>query len=178
MSFGFESAFKGIRDEIDLCLRQGIMMFASASNESEKRRTYPADHPGVFCVYSANCNGKPSESMPVPETGDNFSFVGREIRPVWQVKGKELDYQSGTSFAVPVAVTIAIFIIRYIEKKWPDREWQVAPSTREGLAKIFGLMSLDKAGGYRWVSPVAFLNREEEEQIGDLTEQLRKVVLD
>lgn len=177
LSFGFskrKGAYfgeNGISKEISRCFKDDekkILVFASASNDTrEGWRTWPAQEPGVICVHSAKHWGGPSDFNPPPEGGDNFSFVGEEVRPTWgrrelqdptNPKFSKLTYKSGTSYATPVAVSVAAFIIGYIKLNgWSNWQFGHDPLTPEGMQAIFKLMSRPVAG-YDRVSPTRYLN--------------------
>jgi len=139
------------------------MVFSSASNDGvEGSRTYPAKLPGVISCYTTNSQGKGSDFNTPAEAAPNFSFVGEEIRPIWPRKTakvpERMKYKSGTSFATPVAVSVAALMIGYIEQKFPQKKWRIKPQSPEGVAKIFDLMKT-KIGDYDWVSPTVSVQR-------------------
>ncbi|KAI0401306.1 hypothetical protein F4802DRAFT_619006 [Xylaria palmicola] len=179
LSFGFDSVSSPdtMGDEIRECLHHGIMIFASASNDGgEGSRTYPAKYPGVVCAHSATWRGSKAERNPGLEKGLNFSFVGEYVRPTWSSTHSSGDgrvaYRSGTSYAAPVAVSVAAFMIGYIRKKMPNVKWVIKPWSPEGILKIFELMSV-KIDGYDWVSPTRYMVHTKKEKIeGDLLQFL------
>jgi hypothetical protein len=179
LSFGFDSVRHpdSMGDEIRQCLNDGIMVFASASNDGgEGSRTYPAKYLRVVCVHSATWRGKASDSNPGLEEHDNFSVVGEEVRPIWPSKAPKeaggMKYKSGTSYATPVAVSIAVFMIGYIRKRWPNYPWVTKPWSPEGITIIFRLMS-KPIDGYDWVSPTRYIKYTRAEKIeGDLKHYL------
>jgi subtilisin family serine protease len=179
LSFGFDSVRYPDRmgDEIRQCLNEGIMVFASASNDGgEGSRTYPAKYPRVVCVHSATWQGKVSDFNPGPEGHDNFTVVGEKVRPTWRSKPTTepgiTRYKSGTSYATPVAVAVAAFMIGYIRKQWPDYPWVTKPWSPEGITRIFQLMS-KRIDGHDWISPTRYIKHTRLEKIeGDLKQYL------
>lgn len=179
LSFGFDSVRSPdtMGDEIRQCLHNGIMVFASASNDGgEGSRTYPAKYSGVVCAHSATWQGSKANGNPGLEGGRNFSFVGEYVRPIWPVKNPSNDnrmkYKSGTSYAAPVAVSVAAFMIGYIRKKKPGYAWVIKPWSPEGILTIFRMMAV-RIDGYDWVSPTRYLKYTKEEKImGDLQQYL------
>ncbi|TGJ84207.1 hypothetical protein E0Z10_g4570 [Xylaria hypoxylon] len=179
LSFGFDSVRSpdAMGDEIRQCLHDGIMVFASASNDGgEGSRTYPAKYPGVVCAHSATWRGSKAESNPGLEGDLNFSFVGELVRPVWPAKNpaddNRMKYKSGTSYAAPVAVSVAAFMIGYIRKKMPDYPWVIKPWSPEGIFIIFKMMAM-RVDGYDWVSPTRYMYYTKEGKImGDLQQYL------
>ncbi|KAF2963128.1 hypothetical protein GQX73_g10440 [Xylaria multiplex] len=182
LSFGFDSVRSPdtMGEEIRQCLHEGIMVFASASNDGgEGSRTYPAKYPGVVCAHSTTWQGSKAERNPGLEEDRNFSFVGELVRPIWPAKSPRDDsrmkYKSGTSFATPVAVSVAAFMIGYIRKKRPETptfEWLIKPWSPQGILIIFKVMAM-RIDGYDWVSPTRYLKYTKEEKImGDLLQYL------
>ncbi|RWA11934.1 hypothetical protein EKO27_g3171 [Xylaria grammica] len=179
LSFGFDTVRSPdtMGDEIRQCLHEGIMVFASASNDGgEGSRTYPAKYPGVICAHSTTWRGSKAERNPGLEEGRNFSFVGEHVRPIWPAKNpvddNRMKYKSGTSYAAPVAVSMAAFMIGYIQKKMPDYSWVIKPWSPVGISRIFGMMAVE-IDGYDWVSPTRYLKYTKEGKIiGDLQQYL------
>jgi len=169
MSFGFHRPLPELFEEIDNCLKDGITIFASASNiAGGGRRTYPASHGSILCIYSATWEGRGSTYNPKLAESENFSAVGEEVRPMWSVTSpattEQCDYDSGTSFATPVAVSITAFMIAYIQKKWPDHNWIMNLSSTAGIRSIFGVIS-DDFDGYDWVSPMRYFDDTDEGKV-------------
>ncbi|KAF7537785.1 hypothetical protein G7054_g3488 [Neopestalotiopsis clavispora] len=179
ISFGFDGVQNPdtMGSEIRQCLHEGIMVFASASNDGgEGSRTYPAKYSNVVCAHSATYNGSKSEYNPGLEEGRNFSFVGEHVRPIWSAETRTGDsrmkYASGTSYATPVAVSVAAFMIGYIRKKMPDYIWTIKPWSPQGILIIFELMATEM-DRYDWVSPTRYMKYTKEEKImGDLKQYL------
>lgn len=180
LSFGYRQtgAPDMVRGEIEKCLNEGIIIFACASNDSgHSPRTYPGNYDRVLCIHSATGRGNKSHFNPSeepPETKkDNFSTVGECIKSYWPaaavgtiggLPAPGQRYMSGTSFATPVAVAIAAFMVGYIEKKIPDYGWNIKPMSPEGMRNIFRLMS-QKRDQYDWINPQLFLREYTEGQI-------------
>src|SRR5204862_442684 len=92
---------------------------------------------------------------------NNFSTVGEMVKSYWHLpkieegrdKGRayEFSYQSGTSMATPVAVSIAAFMIGYLRKYAEDHRWGINPWTPLGMQAIFQKMKEDR-GEYEWIS--------------------------
>ncbi|CAI6089273.1 unnamed protein product [Clonostachys chloroleuca] len=171
LSFGYRDASRAdeILIEINKCLNAGIVVFASASNDGGNGpSTYPGNYNRVLCIYSADGNGEKSPFSPSPEVRqhkDNFSTLGGCINSPWPSKdvsapGATWKRMSGTSFATPVAVSIAAFMIGYIRKQLPNYGWNVDPSSPEGVRAIFRVMSeANKRDGYDLISPMWFFRR-------------------
>lgn len=181
ISFGFESVSfpDTIGEAVRRCLKEDILVFASASNDGgEGSRTHPARISSVICAHSATYNGRRSEFNPGTQQTHNFSFVGEHVRPLWGLRSETatmntgITYKSGTSYATPVAVCVAAFMIGYIEKKMPNYPWVIQPCSPEGITQIFQMMAV-KMDVYDWVSPIRFFKHTMEEKIqADLKQQL------
>lgn len=182
MSFGFTNASYGgpylrkggIRSEISKCVtdqERDILVFASASNDTnEGWCTMPATESKVICAYSAKHSGYRSELNPPPGTdGPNFSFFGDQIRPTWGRRDLQdskrssysnMQYKSGASYATPVAVSMAAFIIGFIELNgWPDSCFPYSPRNYDGMAYIFKMISRP-VDGLDWISLTRFFKLE------------------
>jgi hypothetical protein len=175
LSFGYDSPSvpDNIWLQIDECLKKDIMIFASASNDAgEGARTYPGKYEGVICVHSATAKGNRAKNNPSPysesEKADNFITVGDSIKAAWPSKSAAeaggQEYKSGTSFATPVAVSIAAFMISYVRKKLPEYPWRVKPWSPSGMTIIFRMMT-EKRDGYDWVSPKRYLRYASKDEI-------------
>jgi hypothetical protein len=164
LSFGFSKTDEEdeIRKEIKECQKSEIIVFASASNDGgHKPRTYPGKYPDVLCIHSATTLGAASEFNPTPVGKDNFMCVGEYVQSWWpkSIPTEEIDFNdgmkrmSGTSFATPVAISIAVFMIGYIRKHIPDHQWNVPPLSIHGINIIFRLLSDgNQRGGYGLLS--------------------------
>ncbi|KAF1924938.1 uncharacterized protein M421DRAFT_424355 [Didymella exigua CBS 183.55] len=177
MSFGYSKP--GTPDEVGKeiikCLRQGIAVFASASNEGgNKPRTYPGNYPGVFCIHSSTPTGNASTFSPSRDCGkENYTAVGECIKSWWpaDIPKKESGtddgwkHLSGTSFATPIAVSIAAFMIGYIRTHLSEYRWNIPPTSPDGIRRIFQLMMHNRGDGYDWLSPQYFFDRFQEDRI-------------
>lgn len=180
MSFGFDRATTPdlMGSEVTKCLNAGIMLFASASNDGGGgSRTYPALYPRVLCIHASNYLGENWGYNPGRENEtDNFSTVGEHIRPLWDPShtsplesavASKIKYRDGTSFATPVAVAIAAFMIAWIRKYMPDQSWRIMPWSPEGMTIIFKIMKKDMER-YDWLCPTWFIAEKNETLIRGL----------
>jgi len=82
-------------------------------------RAYPARHDEVICIHSVDANGNRSKFSPTASTSDdNFATIGEAVESTWPLglcdgQGQNYLYKSGTSFATPIAVGIAAFLLEY-----------------------------------------------------------------
>lgn len=184
LSFGYHRPAipDTVWDEIDTCLKANIIVFAAASNDAgNKPRTYPGEYNGVLCIHSATGEGNASIFNPSPldEPDGNFSFVGEELNSHRALGTGDFPLQdltqrrSGTSFATPVAVAMAAFMIGYIRRKIKDHYWAIKPLSPLGIQKIFSAMS-HKRDNYNWIDPEWYFLKFTQEKIKeDLKHLLR-----
>lgn len=161
MSFGFEKRIQAIDSAIDdvRCL-----VFAAASNDGGNRqRTHPADHDRVICVHSSDTLGNHSRFTPNPkDRADNFSTLGEAIESAWPgvPGGCDLKTKSGTSFATPIAVGIAAFVIEYSRQRIMDEFVLDRLRQPGGMKQVFRLMQSVR-GGYQYLAPWDYFRKEE-----------------
>ncbi|KAF4996328.1 hypothetical protein FGRMN_4579 [Fusarium graminum] len=107
-----------------------VLLFAAASNDgANAKRAWPARHSGVICVRSTAADGNPSTFNPIATPGDNFAVVGEAVEGAWprhlcdeQTNQSCLMHKSGTSFATPIAVGIAAFLLQYARSNLSQRD--------------------------------------------------------
>lgn len=156
LSFGLPNGDAAIQEAIDQAVARNKIVFAAASNDgSNTARAYPASHDRVIAVHSADGLGNRSSFNPTPvEHDDNFCVVGEQLEGAWP--GGGVRRMSGTSFAVPVSISIASFMIGYIRKNGHDQEkWLVPLLSYEGVRAIFQILSERRDRGYDLVNPLA-----------------------
>jgi hypothetical protein len=184
LSFGFDESDTDENREIQNCIKEEIIIFSSASNDGgEGSRTYPAAYDRVICIHSATPRGIVAASNPSAISwGNNFSTVGEMVRSYWHLpkieeegrdKGRAYDfrYQSGTSMATPVAVSIAAFMIGYLRKYAEGHNWGIDPWTPLGMQVIFQKMKEDR-DGYEWISLQRYFRKKK--TVGDVLRSLKK----
>jgi hypothetical protein len=182
LSLGFEhfNAKDGLQEAIKACTDNSILVFAAASNDGpEGARTFPAQWPNVMCVHASSHLGERYRYNPTPQGTWNMSTVGEHIRPVWGRRelreSTAMKYESGTSYATPVALAIAALMIDFIKVKgWADTwQWMYPPWTPQGMERIMKLMSV-KEYGYDWVSPTRYFKQT---HMDDIETDLKKALV-
>lgn len=156
LSFGFPKGVPAIQQAIDQAVARNKIVFAAASNDgSNTARAYPASHDRVIAVHAADGLGNRSAFNPTPvKHDDNFCVVGEQLEGAWSDGG--VRRMSGTSFAVPVAIFIASFMIGFIRKSVHDHEkWLVPLLSYEGVRAMFQILSEGRDKGYDLVNPLA-----------------------
>lgn len=131
MSFGFPTkeidGYSELEQTIQDAYSKGVLLFAAASNDgANKGVSYPARDRHVFGVYSTDANGNRSSFSPTARTNTvNFATIGEAVESAWPdylVNDDDEDenaedgarkHKSGTSFATPIAVGIAAFVLMY-----------------------------------------------------------------
>ncbi|CAN8101795.1 unnamed protein product [Discula destructiva] len=155
ISFGFhDNVDRELYGEIQAALDSKILIFAAASNDGGNgSRAYPASHDGVFCIHSATSEGNKASFNPTPRAmGDNFSVVGNEIESAWL--GNSMKCQSGTSFAIPVAVAVAALMYGCISRTMPEHtRLPLAVLSPPGMRQVFHLLKQPR-DGYDWIRPL------------------------
>lgn len=156
LSFGFPKGVPAIQQAIDQAVARNKIVFAAASNDgSNTARAYPASHDRVIAVHAADGLGNRSAFNPTPvKHDDNFCVVGEQLEGAWSDVG--VRRMSGTSFAVPVAISIASFMVGFIRKSVHDHEkWLVPLLSYEGVKAMFQILSEGRDKGYDLVNPLA-----------------------
>lgn len=133
MSFGYPKnqtdGFKELENAILYAHSKSVLMFAAASNGGANQdRAYPARDPHVICIHSTDSNGNRSKFSPTALLYDiNVATIGEAIQSSWPVNLCDPDsnpdcvqYKSGTSYATPIAVGIAAFLLQYAGLHLPE----------------------------------------------------------
>ncbi|VUC32850.1 unnamed protein product [Clonostachys rosea] len=134
MSFGYPTNQIEGYDELESAIlyaySKGVLLFAAASNSGANLdRAYPARDPHVICVHSTDSNGNRSKFSPTPLAQEiNLATIGEAIESAWPVKlcdaetnSQFVQWKSGTSFATPILVGIAAFLLQYARIHLPDK---------------------------------------------------------
>jgi len=120
---GFAQKVPGYHDvqhAIDRAHSARVLIFAAASNGGDNTdRAYPARDSNVFCIHSTNAMGNRSEfSLTAEKYTHNFATIGEAVESFWPkhlCKPDEdaVKVKSGTSYATPIAASIAAFLLLY-----------------------------------------------------------------
>lgn len=169
LSFGFQRGIQSIQRAIDKAVSpdRNVIILAAASNDaSNTDRAYPATHHMVICMHSADGLGNRSAFNPTAhEDDDNFCVVGEDIEGAWptgQAQYQGVRRMSGTSFATPVGVAVAAFMLEFVENNVPDPgQWLTPLRSYHGVQAIFRALSQRRDGAYRLVNPLYHFSRGE-----------------
>ncbi|KAF2107482.1 peptidase S8/S53 domain-containing protein [Lophiotrema nucula] len=134
MSFGLNDEDISVGEALAYASRERVCVFAAASNDGLRQGiAYPASRFEVFCVHAAEGSGRAASFTPQARVGHmNYSMLGTSVLSAWpdfrqsdtsdsrRVKGVvevanagTWKHQSGTSQATPIAVVMAVHILRY-----------------------------------------------------------------
>lgn len=135
MSFGYPSKqiqnYNELENAILHAHSKSVLMFAAASNNGANLdRAHPARDPHVICVHSTDANGNRSSFSPTAIEHDlNIATVGESVQSAWPIHlcNAKLTqdyskYKSGTSYATPILVGIAAFLLQYVRIHLKDEE--------------------------------------------------------
>ncbi|KAJ5986356.1 hypothetical protein N7451_010721 [Penicillium sp. IBT 35674x] len=123
MSFGFRSRDVEGYEELERAIHNAysahVLLFAAASNSGANLdRAYPARDENVICINSTDANGNRSPFSPTALANAlNLATVGEAVESAWPMRYCDppsgLKHKSGTSYATPIAVGIAGFLLQY-----------------------------------------------------------------
>ncbi|EWZ43527.1 hypothetical protein AU210_006996 [Fusarium oxysporum f. sp. radicis-cucumerinum] len=126
-----------------------IFLAAAANHGSHGPRTFPANHDSVICIHASDGNGKDGGISPEPKsTDDNFMILGIAL----ELGGGR---KSGTSYAAPMAASMAAHIIYTAENLLDLTDTaRYRLRTGRGMREMFRLMcGRNCTGGYRFLAP-------------------------
>jgi hypothetical protein len=134
MSFGFPTReiedYEKLEAAIHKAYSKHTLLFAAASNSGANLdRAYPARDENVICIHSTDANGNRSPFSPTALADAlNLATVGEAVESSWPLRLCEginhnnsirTKHKSGTSFATPIAVSIAAFLLQYVRLNIP-----------------------------------------------------------
>lgn len=163
MSFGFTTRdipdYNLVEDALEDANSKNVLLFAAASNSgANQKRTFPARHDYVICVHSTAADGVPSRFNPPRGYSNNFATIGEAVESSWPTHlcDKELNetciaWKSGTSFATPIAVGIATFLLQYAKENLDARTIELLRKP-QGMRALFKEIACEK-DGYDYVAP-------------------------
>lgn len=133
MSFGYPTnqtdGYKELETAILHAHSKNVLMFAAASNGGANQdRAYPARDPHVICIHSTDSDGNRSRFSPTALSHDiNLATIGEAVQSAWPVNLCDpnfnpdcIECKSGTSYATPIAVGLAAFLMQYARLHLPD----------------------------------------------------------
>lgn len=160
--------------------KKDVLLFAAASNEGgNSPRTYPARFDNVFCINSCDGNGDGSGFNPTPvEKEDNYCILGQDI-----LAADPKVRVSGTSYAAPIAASLAASLIEFVGQNWPHadlvRGMQVMEDlqTHSGMRRILDGIA-KKRNDYYYLCPWQELfNIESNPSNEEICRNIFKIVL-
>lgn len=162
MSFGFTTRdldYNLVEDALEHANSKNVLLFAAASNSgANQRRTFPARHGYVICVHSTAADGMPSRFNAPREDSNNFATIGEAVESSWpthlcdtEVNESCIAWKSGTSFATPIAVGIATFLLQYAKENL-DAGMIKLLRKPQGMRALFKEIACEK-DGYDYIAP-------------------------
>ena len=116
MPFAFPQRNDDIEDAIDT-YHSKVLLFAAASNQSEKKLGFPACLPEVTCIYSNQTPTIQSAFCKLGREGKyNFSTIGEEVDGAWPSESadeKRTKRETGTSCSTAIAAGVAALILEF-----------------------------------------------------------------
>ncbi|KAI3317240.1 peptidase S8/S53 domain-containing protein [Xylariaceae sp. AK1471] len=206
MSFGWAeselprtpAAVNGLSGAIEFAAKQGVLLFAAASNYGLTERNdvfYPARDPQVISVDAEDGFGNPARFalQSVHHAEDGFGNPARfALQSVHGSGGfrycapglsvgspVSATPMCGSSFACPVAAGVAALVLEFARHKNMSLSESMsvknALSSAQGMLKVFGLMVQQAANhpGFGMLYPWHFLRGSQREKIAlDIIDQL------
>ncbi|KAF9630444.1 hypothetical protein BFW01_g1006 [Lasiodiplodia theobromae] len=166
MSFGFDSDNRVIGAAIKNAYAANVLMFAAARNDGGNFGVaFPAKHKDVICISATDGYGTSSSfNPPVFDTSDNFATIGESLE-FRSFRGGHVSMSSGTSYATPVAVSIASLVLEYVRERFPDGEKGEAEKrlreSPDGMRAALNLMSY-RIKDHRYIAPWKLFNAKGE----------------
>ncbi|KAJ5928327.1 subtilisin [Penicillium verhagenii] len=156
MSFGFHSRDIEGYDELERAIHNAysarVLVFAAASNSGANLdRAYPARDENVICINSTDANGNRSSFSPTALADAlNLATVGEAVESAWPMRlcdplsDTHTKHKSGTSYATPIAATIAGFLLQYTRLHIPEHAHQLnTQSKMKAVLRKIAEKSLD-----------------------------------
>lgn len=155
ISWGLDRDVPSVATALTMAQNKNVIILASASNVGLNRPvTFPARHPNVFCVGSADATGTRSNFSPVARDMEKFSAVGEAVLGAtvpWRNNASLVRRKDGTSTATAVATGIAALLLLYTRLFLePEND----ASKYANMRKLFLFISQDSKGEpYRFLAP-------------------------
>lgn len=162
MSFGIPARspeYNLVEDALEYANSKSVLLFAAASfGGSNTMSTFPARHGYVICVHSTAADGMPSRFNPPREDSNNFATIGEQVESSWpthlcdkEVNESCIAWKSGTSFATPIAVGIATFLLQYAKENLDAGTVKLLRKP-QGMRAVFKEIACEK-DGYDYIGP-------------------------
>ena len=178
MSFGFPTRDTEHYQVLEKAIRNAhhaqILLFAAASNGGANHdRAYPARHDEVICIHSTDALGNRSTFSPTAKgNDDNFATIGEAIECAWPTNlprpnsaAKSTVSKSGTSFATPVAVGIAAFLLEYTRLHLGE-ELAKMLKRNSAMKAVLRIIAHDRRNGYDYIAisnhPDSYFGRDKD----------------
>lgn len=187
MSFGFDNFDLKVDEALRLARNQSILIFAAMANEGMyKPAAWPArKSDDVIGIHSCVEMGKVSSRFTPQcvEGNSNFMVVGEGIIAHWPTaKGGGFRPVEGTSFATPVAVSMAALILAFANQKrcrklWEENKKKVRVEelgSNSGMRRVLQEISELSTDKYLWIDPMLLWARFPEDGEDNTVEAMRE----
>lgn len=186
MSFGFDNYDLILDEALRQARSQNILIFAAMANEDiYKKAAWPAreseDAIGIHSCAEMGKTSSPFTPKPV-ERNPNFMVLGEGIIAHWPTdKGGGFRLVEGTSFATPVAVSMAALILAFVNQKRCkklreeiEKEVRVKElGSNAGMRRVLQDISEKSTDGYLWINPILLWAKFPEDGEDDTVEAMR-----
>lgn len=169
ITLSFEPGCTELGDAIRSAYRWKVLVFAAASNVGAHAAmpAFPARMSNVYCIYSGDGMGNYTRTSPTARSNHyNFLTLGEAVESAWPVALSDNPWKkrkSGTSFATPIAVGIAAFLLLYAYQTLPEECAKKLKEYDKMRDFLFYYLSHER-GGYHVLSMNGFFKRPEEER--------------
>jgi hypothetical protein len=187
MSFGFDNDDLKVDEALGLARSKKILIFAAMANEGiYKKAAWPARvSDDAIGIHSCVDMGKISSSFTpmLVERDSNFMVVGEGIIAHWpNAKGGGFHPVEGTSFATPVAVSMAALILafanqtrcRKLREESKKKVRVEALGLNWGMRRVLEAISEKSTDGYLWINPMLLWAKFPEDGEDDTVEAMRE----
>lgn len=167
MSFGFDESDPELDEALRLAQSKDILIFAAMANEGiYKAAAWPArDSDNTIGIHSCAEMGKTSSPFTPKPSHERLDFMvlGENIFAHWLTgKGGGFRPVEGTSFATPVAVSMAALILAFTNQKVcrklrEETEKKVRVKdlgSNRGMRRLLRAISEVSTDRYLWINPM------------------------
>ncbi|KAI9901005.1 hypothetical protein N3K66_005267 [Trichothecium roseum] len=179
ISSGFGTSYECIEKAIHFAYEQGVAVLAAASNDGANRAMadqvpFPARMSEVICINSSDGYGNPSAFNPPAVDGTfNFMTLGESV-PIppepdghqgGEAHGENVHRETGTSFATPIAASIAACFMEFLLQNLLRKDKQVPKELhpRDVVTRLFAGMS-SSHNNFRYLRPWDLINCKPESE--------------
>ncbi|KAF2797775.1 subtilisin-like protein [Melanomma pulvis-pyrius CBS 109.77] len=192
LSFGFPQFHERLRPiltAIRAARENNVLVFAAAGNEGGNKGVFwPAklyETGDVICVNASDSDGNASGFNPTTAAGTRICTLGEAVPSCERDHQEKTIHRSGTSFATPIAVSIAALVLGFVDnvlaRDVPEDFAMLKQRlhTRSGMEKILHntcvLSEGKRRAGFSYITPWFFLGIEERSRVHIIANELRSI---